>query len=265
MDRDTDIVGMRFGKLTVLAFDHAGKYRTYYRCKCDCGKEAIVARMHLTSGKTKSCGCLRADSLAIVRGQFQKRVHLNEQQVAWLVKHYKHTRNADIQAKLGLSEGSLHRMARKLGLSKSPQFIRKTQEAAAKKAYESHKRNGTFPPKGYIIPYSQEHWFKVGDPRRHWSAKREKERIEKAAATLRSIRESEVVRIKYGLPQLTKMRLCGDSARVHKWRHYLVKQRGYILGSDRYTFYYDENTRRSPKLEAGGNPFTFEPLKKEAI
>ena len=248
MDRDTDIVGMRFGKLTVLAFDHAGKYRTYYRCKCDCGKEAIVARMHLTSGKTKSCGCLRADSLAIVRGQFQKRVRLNEQQTAWLVKHYKHTRNADIQAKLGLSEGSL----------------RKTQEAAAKKAYESHKRNGTFPPKGYLIP--NRCVFQPGvSNRKRLGKKRDAERLAKMAATMRELREADKVRVKYGLPQLTKMKVNGDSLRVIKWRHYLVKQRGYILGSDRYSFYYDENTKRSPKLEAGGNPFTFEPLKKEAI
>lgn len=264
MDRDTDIVGMRFGKLTVLAFDHAGKYRTYYRCKCDCGKEAIVARMHLTSGKTKSCGCLRADSLAIVRGQFQKRVRLNEQQVAWLVKHYKHTRNADIQAKLGLSEGSLHRMARKLGLSKSPQFIRKTQEAAAKKAYESHKRNGTFPPKGYLIP--NRCVFQPGvSNRKRLGKKRDAERLAKMVATMRELREADRVRVKYGLPQLTKMKVNGDSLRVIKWRHYLTKQRGYVLGSDRYTFYYDENTRRSPKLEAGGNPFTFEQLKSKAI
>lgn len=55
--------GRRFGRLTVLSFDgnRGGKY--YWRCQCDCGREAVVAQTNLLRGRTKSCGCLQAGTL----------------------------------------------------------------------------------------------------------------------------------------------------------------------------------------------------------
>ena len=57
-----DLTGRRFGKLVVL--EHAGKRvekrkTPVWRCKCDCGKEIVVAGGNLRTGHTKSCGCLR--------------------------------------------------------------------------------------------------------------------------------------------------------------------------------------------------------------
>lgn len=60
-----DIVGQKFGKLTVLNYSHktlnkSGKgYTYYYLCKCECGNEKIIDRGSLrrTNG-TKSCGCV---------------------------------------------------------------------------------------------------------------------------------------------------------------------------------------------------------------
>jgi hypothetical protein len=58
--RHKDLVGQKFGRLTVLK--HIDKNdtcnRTRWECRCDCGKISIVAGCHLRSGKTKSCGCL---------------------------------------------------------------------------------------------------------------------------------------------------------------------------------------------------------------
>ena len=53
-----DLVGKRFGKLTVTAY--AGKWGGMHRwkCLCDCGNETVVGQTLLQSGKTKSCGCL---------------------------------------------------------------------------------------------------------------------------------------------------------------------------------------------------------------
>ena len=55
-----DIVGNRYGMLTV--YDYGGKRnkKHYYKCKCDCGNESIVSRNHLISGDTRSCGCMSA-------------------------------------------------------------------------------------------------------------------------------------------------------------------------------------------------------------
>lgn len=59
--------GQKFGKLTVveltekrLYINPQGKklFKKYYKCKCDCGNEVIIYQGKLTSGQTKSCGCL---------------------------------------------------------------------------------------------------------------------------------------------------------------------------------------------------------------
>lgn len=63
-----DRTGERYGNLVVLSFDRTdwvvsktGKEytRIYFLCKCDCGNEVSVVTNSLTSGNTKSCGCLR--------------------------------------------------------------------------------------------------------------------------------------------------------------------------------------------------------------
>lgn len=63
----TDLIGCRFGRLTVIKFDRKEtkiskrgikQYYSYWLCKCDCGKEISVRRANLTSDSTKSCGCL---------------------------------------------------------------------------------------------------------------------------------------------------------------------------------------------------------------
>jgi hypothetical protein len=59
-----DIVGQKFGKLTVI--ERAGYYvspkgdrKIQWSCNCDCGKEkVIIVGASLKNGLTKSCGCL---------------------------------------------------------------------------------------------------------------------------------------------------------------------------------------------------------------
>ena len=52
-----DLMGQRFGNLTVLAPAENIGSRTAWLCRCDCGAEAVVPTCHLRSGHTKSCGC----------------------------------------------------------------------------------------------------------------------------------------------------------------------------------------------------------------
>jgi hypothetical protein len=61
--KTVDLSGQRFGKLLVLqkAKPHVkpdGQRVTMYKCLCDCGRTAFVGHNKLTSGNTKSCGCL---------------------------------------------------------------------------------------------------------------------------------------------------------------------------------------------------------------
>ncbi len=58
-----DLTGKRFGRLTVSHRDAArlSNNRTWWICKCDCGKKISVRRDSLISGATKSCGCLNLE------------------------------------------------------------------------------------------------------------------------------------------------------------------------------------------------------------
>ena len=54
----TNMVGKRFGNLTVISLANDNPHRYKWLCKCDCGRMTVVSGTHLRSGHTKSCGCL---------------------------------------------------------------------------------------------------------------------------------------------------------------------------------------------------------------
>jgi hypothetical protein len=56
-----DITGERFGRLVVKG-SAEGNGRPAWHCHCDCGKHCVVVGEDLRSGKTRSCGCLRAEA-----------------------------------------------------------------------------------------------------------------------------------------------------------------------------------------------------------
>lgn len=60
-----DLRGQKFGLLTAVRLARRGNHglnrkRAAWLCACDCGKNIEVITESLTSGNTKSCGCLRA-------------------------------------------------------------------------------------------------------------------------------------------------------------------------------------------------------------
>jgi hypothetical protein len=59
-----DLIGQRFGRLLVLSrAENASGGQTRWDCRCDCGTIKAIWGRHLNSGRTKSCGCLRAHVL----------------------------------------------------------------------------------------------------------------------------------------------------------------------------------------------------------
>lgn len=52
-----DILGKRYGKLTVIKFVETKNRQSYWLCKCDCGNEKILTKNALA--RTRSCGCLK--------------------------------------------------------------------------------------------------------------------------------------------------------------------------------------------------------------
>jgi hypothetical protein len=57
----TNLVGERFGRLTVIAPTESKHNRARWVCSCDCGKQCIATGKSLRSGKKQSCNCLRSD------------------------------------------------------------------------------------------------------------------------------------------------------------------------------------------------------------
>lgn len=59
MPKRLNLTGNKFGKLTVIGPEFTYSYTGKWRVRCDCGNERVVFGTSLTSGNTKSCGCLR--------------------------------------------------------------------------------------------------------------------------------------------------------------------------------------------------------------
>src|SRR5688572_25357395 len=60
--RFKDVSGQKFGRLTVVRF-YGIRHNTsgsvyFWECLCDCGVTRVICKGNLTSGSTKSCGCL---------------------------------------------------------------------------------------------------------------------------------------------------------------------------------------------------------------
>lgn len=103
---------------------------------------------------------LKAHKLGLPQKDNPKKIRLNNSDLLWLKLNYPHIRTELCAQKLGISLRSCIRIARKLGVVKTAQFMKECQVFTSKKAKESHLRNGTYPPKGFIIPGSEKYRFK---------------------------------------------------------------------------------------------------------
>lgn len=59
MAHKKDLIGLKFGKLTVVSFSHLKSGAAYWICDCECGqrRKTPVPTTKLWSGKAHSCGC----------------------------------------------------------------------------------------------------------------------------------------------------------------------------------------------------------------
>jgi len=55
--------GMTFGRYTVIRLSQkvGSQNKKYFVCKCDCGQIREVSKWSITSGRSKSCGCLKSE------------------------------------------------------------------------------------------------------------------------------------------------------------------------------------------------------------
>lgn len=63
MDKYKNLVGQKFNRLTVIELSEDYKPgKRFWKCKCDCGNVIYLDTARLTTGHTKSCGCLQTES-----------------------------------------------------------------------------------------------------------------------------------------------------------------------------------------------------------
>ena len=73
MPKFKDLSGMKFSRWNVICrvedkVSKGGTHYTQYRCVCDCGVTRDVIATSLTSGRSKSCGCLGRETSRLVCG-----------------------------------------------------------------------------------------------------------------------------------------------------------------------------------------------------
>lgn len=181
-----------------------------------------------------------------------KKIILSEKQQRYLVAHYKHTTNRDLCAKLGIKPGVLRARARELGLYKSRQFLRNKQREASKAGTASCAVNG-FPPPGYHILGRERNSFRKGESNlKRFGRRIEAERRRRSAEGIRAMIRRERARIAFGLEQTTRRRVIRQPEKKAYLKWYL-RRRGYTIDEEQGIAYWDETTRRSPRLEKIGN------------
>lgn len=185
---------------------------------------------------------------------------LTDKQTQWLIRHFKHTKNDDIIARLHISMSYLHRLARALGLKKTKQFMRKTQanavvhaqaaiaaeddeakERRRQQANQNRNPDRCFKPGIYALAN------KTAEERAAIQAKQ--------TATWKATRRADETRLNWGLPQQTKFHFARDpdpdkNRDIIKLRCYLRNYRGYdIPGKAGMVIFITAETKRSPKME----------------
>ncbi len=61
MRKRENMIGKRFGRLTVVELHGTKRHHAQWLCKCDCGLTTLSYAYQLNSGNKKSCGCLRTE------------------------------------------------------------------------------------------------------------------------------------------------------------------------------------------------------------
>jgi len=115
MGKYLDRTGMRYGRLKVISQQGKEKRGKYlWLCKCDCGNKKIVVGDNLSSGKSKSCGCLKEEFLAKKGNQFGL---YKDRELAMLRVQYSHLKRRHTQNKM---RGDIMDFENFRKLSKSP-------------------------------------------------------------------------------------------------------------------------------------------------
>lgn len=69
MGKLIDMIGKKYGRLSIFARAPNSGTRAAWHCVCDCGNKLVAEGKKLRSGHTKSCGCYRAEVTCPAQGK----------------------------------------------------------------------------------------------------------------------------------------------------------------------------------------------------
>ena len=89
--KKVDLTGSKFGRLKVIGkADVQNRSGEYLRCVCSCGRTIEVLKDSLLTGKTKSCGCLQAETR---KKNMKKAIHFVDGTCIERITNQKNTAN----------------------------------------------------------------------------------------------------------------------------------------------------------------------------
>ena len=232
---------------------------------------------HYFTTKTGRDGCQRSHTIV-----------LTPEQKAWFVRWFPTTENDRLMQASGMRFGTLHRLARQLGLKKSAKGLHGIMVRHGARVKKKLTESGFYDTLRGIAPSDacreagKQYWQEVKEgkrpsPMRSLKAKdpkRYRQLMQKRGEYRKELMRRERLRLKYGLPLQSRLRTIRlqNYSKSQVQRRYNAIRRGYILmtdcseqGGERFNIYYDASTTRSPRFEQNcqADGFHIKPLPKK--
>lgn len=174
---------------------------------------------------------------------------LTQEQLEWLKENFGSTKNQELANELGTSPRSITRMARKLGLWKTKEFISAMQRNASECGARVNRVNGGNAGTKNLLLYGKAYRFKAGESNRdRMSEEAFKEMHRRIGESRKETFRKEKRRVLFGLEQKTGLRVVQCPKEKICLRNNL-RRHGYEIARASNEAMVTDNTRRSAIME----------------
>lgn len=183
------------------------------------------------------------------RNKYNK-VILSGSEQQWVRDNFSRARNAEVAEHLGISPRTVIRIARDMGLSKDPAFMRAMQRNASEHGSRVNRANGGNAGAKNLLLYGKAYRFKAGESNRDRMGEEAfREMHHRIGESRKETFRKERRRVLFGLEQKTRLKVVACPREKICLRHNL-RRHGYEVGRGANEAYITEYTRRNPVMEA---------------
>lgn len=192
---------------------------------------------------------------------------LTEEQIDWLIKAYPNTSTKVIAEKLGVSVSAVHSVASRRKVRKSEEYMKQVISNMNDASVQNYWKNGaTEKQKAHYERLRRMRIANKGKTRKDLYGEARATEIGKACGSAqREHFRKERIRISWGLPQRTKLKVINQGRKKVNIR-YELRKGGYIEDVENHTFYYPPNIVRQKVRERNATKkynIKFKPLSDE--